>query len=95
MPYIEKRYRKPLDRGATPATPGEFAYVLTRRALACLPKVPRFSDYATAMGEFAEALPEFRVKAYLGARVCAAMEFYRRLIAPYEDQKRKENGDVF
>jgi hypothetical protein len=30
----------------------------------------------------------------MGALAGAQMEFYRRTVAPYEDQKIKENGDV-
>lgn len=29
------------------------------------------------------------------AMECAKLEFYRRVAAPYEDQKIKENGDVY
>lgn len=31
----------------------------------------------------------------VGALECAKLEIYRRRIAPYEDQKIKENGDVY
>jgi len=31
----------------------------------------------------------------LGAFKCAWSEFYRRKVAPYEDQKMVENGDVY
>ncbi len=31
----------------------------------------------------------------LGALEGAKLEFYRRIVAPYEDQKIKENGDVY
>lgn len=31
----------------------------------------------------------------IGILECAKMELYRRLIASYEDEKIKENGDVF
>jgi hypothetical protein len=31
----------------------------------------------------------------LGALEGAKLEFYRRVAAPYEDKKIKENGDVF
>lgn len=31
----------------------------------------------------------------LGALEGAKLEFYRRVVAPYEDQKIKENGDVY
>lgn len=30
----------------------------------------------------------------IGALECVKQEFYRRLVAPYEDNKRMENGDV-
>lgn len=31
----------------------------------------------------------------IGCLICAAFEFYRRVVAPYEDQKIQENGDVY
>lgn len=31
----------------------------------------------------------------VGALECAKLEFYRRVASPYEDQKIKENGDVY
>ena len=31
----------------------------------------------------------------IGALECAKLEFYRRAIAPYEEMKIKENGDVY
>ena len=31
----------------------------------------------------------------VGALECAKLELYRRLAAPYEDQKMKEAGDVY
>jgi hypothetical protein len=31
----------------------------------------------------------------IGALECAKLELYRRLIAPYEDIKIKQNGDVY
>ena len=33
--------------------------------------------------------------AAIGVLECAKLELYRRLVAPYEDTKRLENGDVF
>ena len=33
--------------------------------------------------------------AMVGVLACASMELYRRLAAPYEDEKIKENGDVY
>jgi len=31
---------------------------------------------------------------FMGALTDAAMEFYRQVLAPYEDRKKKENGPV-
>jgi len=31
----------------------------------------------------------------MGVITCVQQEVYRRLVAPYEDKKIKENGDVF
>lgn len=31
----------------------------------------------------------------IGTLACVALEFYRRRGAPYEDEKIKENGDVY
>lgn len=31
----------------------------------------------------------------IGALECAKLELYRRIAAPYEDKKCKENGDVY
>lgn len=31
----------------------------------------------------------------IAALECAKLELYRRIAAPYEDRKRKENGDAF
>lgn len=36
-----------------------------------------------------------RVNSVMGTLFCAALEFYRRKAAPYEDKKVKENGDVY
>lgn len=33
--------------------------------------------------------------ALIGVLECAKLEFYRRAVATYEDQKIKENGDVY
>lgn len=35
------------------------------------------------------------MNAAMGALVGAQAEFYRRMVAPYEDQKMEENGDVY
>lgn len=37
----------------------------------------------------------FTFAVVIGTLVCCVLEIYRRLVAPYEDQKIKENGDVY
>jgi len=36
-----------------------------------------------------------KINEVIGVLECAKLEFYRRLAAPYEDTKIKENGDVY
>jgi len=36
-----------------------------------------------------------RYNEIMGALECCKLELYRRMIAPYEDKKKKENGDVY
>jgi hypothetical protein len=36
-----------------------------------------------------------RANACVGALECAKQEFYRRVVAPYEDAKIAQNGDVY
>jgi len=36
-----------------------------------------------------------RFNAAIGALECAKLELYRRMVAPYEDKKIAENGDVY
>lgn len=36
----------------------------------------------------------FLFAAIVGTLLCCVLEIYRRLIAPYEDEKIQENGDV-
>ncbi len=36
----------------------------------------------------------FSFATIMGTLICCVLEIYRRLIAPYEDKKIRENGDV-
>lgn len=59
-------------------TPGELNYVFTREALLYLGERPNYQ----------------RFNDVLGALEGCKLELYRRRIAPYEDKKILENGDV-
>ena len=83
MPYIDEKSRAALDPkidGLQPDTAGDLNYTITRLCLAWFRRNGgRYLQVAIVMGTF----------------ICAAFEFYRRVAAPYEDEKIKQNGDVF
>lgn len=84
MPYIKPEDRTVMDNGFEPTTDGELNYVIT--------KLVRRYLYAKAKGG------PIRYTMYnevIGVLECAKQELYRRMIAPYEDEKIKENGDVY
>lgn len=80
MPYIVEARRTELDKGARPKNPGELNYVITRECCEFL------DDYGT---DYAG------INSVVGVLACAQQEFYRRVATPYEEQKRKDNGDVY
>ena len=43
----------------------------------------------------AEGLTYNRANSYIGVLTCAQLELYRRVVAPYEDDKARANGDVY
>ena len=79
MPYVNKFAKELLDTGYPPQTPGELTYVIYRTCLNYFDK-GKFNFIAIAT--------------VMGCLVCAMLELYRRKVAPYEQEKIKENGDV-
>lgn len=85
MPYIKQLRRFQLDTMAIEdleseiKSPGELNYVITRL----------IDDYHSRRGDYQS------VNDVVGALEGAKLEFYRRVAAPYEDQKAMENGDVY
>jgi len=82
MPYIIQEHRKKLDyrESYEPDTAGELNYCLTKYCLA----------YIKLKGKSYQSINDV-----VGALEGAKLEFYRRFAAPYEDEKIKENGDVY
>lgn len=76
-------YIKPLDRITTPTSDslpiGELNYLITRA-------IDRWLK---------DGLCYERINAAIGVLECAKLELYRRIAAPYEDKKCRENGDVY
>lgn len=86
MPYIAERMRGEIDNiqldreGANAAGPGTLNYLFTII----------LNSYFHAKGGNYQAVNDI-----IGALEGAKLEFYRRIAAPYEDTKIKENGDVY
>lgn len=79
MPYIEKTLRFDVDMGKA-LTAGELNYKITKLIVAYL------EDRGTSYQSINDVV---------GALEGAKAEFQRRVVAPYEDAKIRENGDVY
>ena len=80
MPYIKKTQRTELQFGRPPENPGEINYLVS-----CV-----FAEYLRYKG-----LSYQTVNDIVGAGTHAVQEFIRRISDKYEDEKIKENGDVY
>ncbi len=85
MPYIKQEDRdtkspNPNENWEIAATAGDLNYQFTCMINHYLSdKVVNYAAY----------------NAVIGALECCKLELYRRMVAPYEDTKIKENGDVY
>lgn len=83
MPYIklEDRFKfvEALERLPEITTAGELNYLITSLAIRYMDKGQNYQNYNDVMG------------ALEGAK----LELYRREVAPYEDTKITQNGDVY
>lgn len=84
MPYIKQEDREALQI-RPPQNAGELNYELTRIVQIYLYGDSN-RDYQTSYQRFNDAI---------GALEGCKLELYRRLVAPYEDKKVIENGDVY
>lgn len=80
MPYVTKEEREELEFDGYAATAGELNYLFTKT-------INKFID--------THGLSYQKINDIIGALEGAKMEFYRRVVVPYEDRKIKENGDVY
>jgi hypothetical protein len=82
MPYIKLQRRLEIAENHNDdiKTPGELNYAIS----------VLLRDYVNAHG-----LNYVIINDIVGALEGAKLEFYRRVAAPYEDTKIKENGDVY
>lgn len=80
MPYVTPAIRRALDYDEREAlTPGELNYEITQLALGYLGTSPDYRKYNDVIGVLESC----------------KLELYRRAVAPYEDTKIEENGDVY
>ena len=80
MPYIKQEDRDIVFENMRAANAGELNFLLTTICL----------NYFEEVGGRYQQINDI-----LGALEGCKLEFYRRLAAPYEDVKIKENGDVY
>ena len=85
MPYITPEARTRLLSGEAPRNAGELNYAITRLV----------DRYLTALATEAGRLRYAHLNEAIGVLECAKLELYRRIAAPYADEKREENGDVY
>jgi hypothetical protein len=81
MPYIKKDRRDAIRAGAKPQDAGELNFAISVLV----------DDYLKDKGGIRYA----HLNEVIGAMDCAKLELYRRVAAPYEDEKIQENGDVY
>ena len=81
MPYITQPTRAYVN-AHDPCSPGELNYAITRLISKYLVRRPGCHTYSD-------------LNDVLGALEGAKLEFVRRVVVPYEDRKRAENGDVY
>lgn len=81
MPYVTREIRDRIDNGGIPENPSELDYAITSL-------IDRYLKRKRSLA-YAE------LNEVVGALECAKLEFARRKLAPYEDRKIAENGDVY
>lgn len=80
MPYLAAAQKAAVDAGVPPIAAGELNYLLTRECLRYLKR---------------NGLSYASLNDVVGALVAAKDEFTRRVVVPYEESKRKKNGEVY
>ncbi len=79
IPYIDKGVRQSLDEGRKATKPGELNYQMSQLV----------KSYMAMKGLSYTTLNDIA-----GVLACLQMEVYRRISAPYEDQKLIDNGEA-
>ena len=85
MPYVNEVERELIEEGESPETAGQLNYQIS--AL--------LGAYLAERAEDDGRMSYGRLNEVIGVLECAKLEFYRRLVAFYEDKKMDDNGDVY
>ena len=80
MPYVRWESRDHVESGLPPRDEGELNFAISRL----------IGRYASTAGRSYATFNEV-----VGVLECAKLEFYRRVIGWYEDEKLIDNGDVY
>jgi hypothetical protein len=94
MPYIKKEQRKEIVRRVDSGEESRYRYV-------SISKIKNSGELNYAITELMKDFIALNGLSYstlnilVGVLECAKLELYRRVAAPYEDEKIKENGDVY
>ena len=87
MPYIRESHRWTVDGPVN-----EILKQLDRHAPDDVPGLVNYIITRILLARFQHSYRAFAMG--MGVLVTCGLEFYRRFVAPYEDRKIKENGDV-
>jgi len=85
MPYISQEAREKLSTLQIPDSPGELNYLISRMIDEYILR-SKGREYFATYSLYNEVI---------GVLECVKLELYRRKVAPYEDCKIIENGDVY
>lgn len=87
MPYIKPERRLGLAGvPVIPQTSGELNYLITRIC----------EEYRREAEQWHDGKKSYSIlNEIIGALECAKLEYARRIVYPYEDEKIAENGDVY
>lgn len=97
-PYIKLARRVDIDNGKNPENAGELNYKIIseiKKYLSYLNYKKIVEGKKDEKGFVGTANNYKDYNEVIGVLECVKQELYRRLIAPYEDKKKDENGDVF
>jgi len=92
MPYINQKKRLQIEPGLSIAsdvieTTGDLCYAIYWL-------ISNYAQYPPGKENVGPEMDFDSASRALVACECAKLEFYRRFVAPYEDKKIQENGDI-